>query len=616
MKPLNPARLAFTAGGTPYSPSFDDVYHSADGGSEQARHVFLAGNELPARWQGRGDFVILEIGFGFGLNFLTTWQVWREAPGGRLHYVAIEKHPFLHADLAALHARYPSLASLAGRLQAQWPLPLPGLHRLDFGEVVLTLAFGAAEELLPQLELAADAFYLDGFAPEKNPEPWSAAVCQQLARLAAPEARLATWTVAGSVRAQLSAAGFLLSRRPGFGRKREMLTGIMPSAANCRSHKVKAQLDERAPSRRRIAVIGAGIAGASIAHALARRGHEVTVVEAAARAASGASGNHAGVFRPLPSANDGRQSRLLRAGFLLGHRTIPSLPGARYAWCGALHIARDERHEKMQRATAAGLPEDYCRFVEREEAMRRTGWPVERGGWWFPLAGWLNPPSICRALLYGVALRVNLRIERLVRQGHRWQLIAATGQSALEADEVVLANGIDAPRLAAHCGLPLPRLPIRPGRGLVSHLPGDAIAGCQIVATRSGYVTPAVDGIRCAGATLAIDDGDTAPRLVDHQENLLRLEAILPGAGAALDPARLDGRVSFRPLSPDKLPLVGPVSASDGLWLIGGFGARGLVYAPICAELLASQIDGEPLPLETDLALALTPARFSPPRRP
>jgi len=342
---------------------------------------------------------------------------------------------------------------------------------------------------------------------------------------------------------------------------------------------------------RKIAVIGAGIAGASVAHALAARGHAVTVFEAANAPAQGASGNHAGVFRPLPSADDNRLSRLLYAGFLLGRQGFTALPGVKLGWTGALHLARDAQHEDTQRRIATGLSAGFCRFVERDEATQLAGWPVETGGWWFPQAGWINPPSLVRALLEGIEVRYGQRGDDL---------------AAIEADDIVLANGYETPAL-----VPGFKLPIRPGRGLVSLIPEAATPPFGIVATRTGYVTPAVDGLRCAGATTQVGDTDPAPRLDDHIENLQRLNGILPGFGKTLDPARLAGRVSLRPMSPDRLPIVGPLSASEGLWIINGFGARGLVFASICAELLACQISGEPLPLEADLVAAVSPQRFA-----
>jgi tRNA 5-methylaminomethyl-2-thiouridine biosynthesis bifunctional protein len=223
---LQPAVLSY-ADGIPYAEAYGDVYHSADGGLEQARHVFLAGNGLPERWRDRTRFTIVETGFGLGLNFLATWQAWRGDPqrSGGLHYVAIEKHPFSAPDLAQLHALWPDLEVLSASLRDAWPVLVPGFHRinLDEGRVVLTLAFGDVADCLPQIDAAADAFYLDGFAPSKNPEMWSPQVLARLNRIAAPGATAATYTVSAAVRHALTQGGFLCEKRPGFGCKRDML---------------------------------------------------------------------------------------------------------------------------------------------------------------------------------------------------------------------------------------------------------------------------------------------------------------------------------------------------------------------------------------------------------
>lgn len=226
---LNPARLTLAADGTPFSPDYDDVYHSAAGAHAQAKHVFLAGNGLPDRWAVCAQFVIVETGFGLGLNFLATWLAWRDDPQRcrTLHFISLEKHPVAAADLARVHAAWPELATLADELGRSWPALEEGSHELEFdgGRVRLTLHFGDATTLLPKLSAAADAFYLDGFSPAKNPELWSPALCGALARLAVSGATLATWSVAGSVRRALAAAGFAVSRRPGFAGKRQMLVG-------------------------------------------------------------------------------------------------------------------------------------------------------------------------------------------------------------------------------------------------------------------------------------------------------------------------------------------------------------------------------------------------------
>ncbi|MBL8485820.1 MAG: bifunctional tRNA (5-methylaminomethyl-2-thiouridine)(34)-methyltransferase MnmD/FAD-dependent 5-carboxymethylaminomethyl-2-thiouridine(34) oxidoreductase MnmC [Rhodocyclaceae bacterium] len=604
-----PATPALDADGTPWSPAYGDVYHSAAGAMDQARHVFLAGNDLPGRWRHRRRFVIFETGFGIGVNFLAAWRAWREDPAAcrELHFVSVEKHPFRRDDLADLLARWPGFAPLATELLAAWPPLQPGIHRLHLagGRVHLTLGFGDAADLLPRLDSGADAVFLDGFAPDRNPDLWSEAVCHGLARQCAPGATLATWSVAGSVREHLRRAGFEVGKRPGFAGKREMLVGHLAKTMPPRiSHPDAAT------------VVGGGIAGCAISERLAARGIPVVLCEASPGPADGASGNLAGVFRPLPDLDDSRLARTLRACFLYGARRLDDLPGLRAGRTGVVHLGRDARHLAMQRRVAEAQGEDgYLRFVEGDEAAGLIGWPVDGGGWHFPGGAWINPPSACRALLAKAREQVITRFSQPVSEIFEteagWCLKGPDGVPFHETPHLVLANGVGVPALA-----PAAHLPIRIGRGLVSHLADDFAPGRaglpRLVVTRSGYVTPPLDGIRCAGATLAADDPDPLPRLDDHRENLLRLEAILPGFAAGTAPGALAGRVGFRPMSPDRLPLAG--NLAPGLWVLGGFGARGLVWSQLCAELLASRMTGDPLPLEADLVAALDPDRFD--RRP
>jgi tRNA 5-methylaminomethyl-2-thiouridine biosynthesis bifunctional protein len=619
-----PATLALSAEGVPFSERFGDVYHSHDGGLGQARHVFLAGNGLPQRWQGRERFVILETGFGLGLNFLATWDAWRRDParGERLHFISFELHPFSADDLRAAHQRWPELAGLSEALLRQWPTLTPGMHRLwlDDDRVALTLYFGDAVQGLGRLDAHADAFYLDGFSPARNPELWSERVCHQLAALAAPEATLATWSVSGQVRRHLAYAHFELDKAPGYGGKREMLRGRFAGRASAPAL--------AAGRARRAVVLGAGMAGTSIAHRLARLGWAVDVLEAGPGPATGASGNLAGVLRPLPSLDDNRLARLTRAGALAGRRHLSALAErgqpARWGATGVLHLARDPAHEARQREVVArhAPPADFLQFVDAAEAARIAGWPVAAGGWWFPAGAWVNPPSLCRANLAhpGITTRFGCTVESLVRQGDAWQLLSADGVVQAEAPVVILANGVGI-RHIAQAGT----LPVRSARGQVSHLPARAGDAPKVVVCRLGYVTPDIDGLRCAGATFLVDDDETALRPADHADNLAKLDFILPGFSGTVPDTGGAGRVGFRPASPDRLPMVGAIAlpgdyAPDtaladvarhpGLYALSGFGARGLVWSAAVADQLASQLNGDPLPLERDLREGIDPARF------
>jgi tRNA 5-methylaminomethyl-2-thiouridine biosynthesis bifunctional protein len=626
--PIIPAPLEFAADGTPCSTAYGDVYHSAAGGPGQARHVFLAGNDLPARWQGRDNFVILETGFGLGLNLLATWAAWRADPQrcARLHFISCELHPFRREDLTSLHAaltaQIPEFAPLAAELQARWPVLTPGLHRihLDGGRVTLSLFLGDAADGLANLKVSADAFYLDGFSPAKNPELWSARIFHLLARLAAPGATLATWSVAGDVREGLRRAGFDCDKAPGFGGKRQMLRGIYRGPGK----------PVTAPTRRQALVLGAGAAGTSVAERLAARGGEVDVIDAADRPGAGASGNHAGVLRPLPSLDDNRLGRLTRAGTLYALQHLARLGElghpVHHGTCGVLHIARDDVQEDKQRAVVERHqpPAEHLRYVDREEASHIAGWPLANGGWWFPASGWVQPPSLCRANLAARAEHIRSHfgrnVARLEREGEDWLALDAEGAIIARAPQVILANGVGIralPQAAA--------LPVISARGQVSLLQAADGSPPHVVVCRQGYVSPAVDGLRCAGASFGVGDDDPALRRADHVQNLYKLEGILPGYTKGVDIATLDGRVGFRPASPDRLPMVGalPVPTRleapcqlaqiphhEGLWAISGFGSRGLVFAALMGETLACMLNGEPLPIEQDLCEAIDPARF------
>ena len=624
----SPARLAFAEDGPAVSEAFGDVYHSTDGGPGQARHVFLAGNGLPQRWRDRERFVILETGFGTGLNFLATWAAWQDDPQhcGRLHYLAVEKHPFRADDLARIQESWPQFQALSLALRQAWPLLTPGFHRLEFagGRVVLTLLLGEADAMLRRCGATVDAFYLDGFGPKQNPAMWSHELLRRLARLAAPGATLATWCVAGAVREAAALAGFATEKRPGFGRKRQMLVGHITRTHFFRPTGSAASAS--APSLRRAVALGAGLAGCAISERLAMRGWQIKLVERHAAPAQEASGNLAGIVRPLLSPDDNLASRLNRACFLHARRAWTALEATgqqpRRGLDGVLQIARTLEQEAQMRTLldAGHYPADYVRFLDRSAASDQFGCATAFGGWLFPGGGWANPPSLCRAWIAAsgghcewLGGRGAARFERI---GSDWQLFTSDGQPIAAAPVLILAGG------AAMAGR-FPELRIEPVRGQVSHIPQGRLPDFRLAACCDGYLTPAVDGIHCLGASYAYDTG-VELRESEHAGNLLRLQRILPGS--VLDPARLAGRVGFRAATPDRLPLVGALPDTEatlprdlrlkdlprqpGLYGLLGLGSRGLVWAALAAEALASQIAGDPAPLETDLIDAIDPARF------
>jgi tRNA 5-methylaminomethyl-2-thiouridine biosynthesis bifunctional protein len=659
--PIVPAEVDFGDPASPFSPAFGDRYHASYGAFEQAAHVFLAGNGLPARWQGRDAFTILETGFGLGNNFLATWAAWRADPArsARLRFVSVEKHPLRSGDLARALAGSAE-PGLAAQLCAAWPPLTPDQHLLAFedGRVELLLVLGEAADRLRELVASVDAFYLDGFAPARNPQMWSPEVFKALSRLAAPGASAATWSAARAVRDGLQQAGFAWQADDGIGGKR---------------HITRASFAPRAPQRRpaartggagarRVAIIGGGLAGAACADALARAGLQCTVFDRHAQPAGAASGNAAGLFHGVFHADDGMHARAHRAAALAAAPVYRRAIAAGVAGaCDGLVRLVPEHVDPGPLADAlarSGLPSEYVRAWSAGQVQAAGG--PGCAAWFYPDGGWIAPAELVRWWLAnaGVDWHGNAGVARLERDAGGWRLFDVDGAALAEVDAVVFANAGDAvarwSRATDADGRALAAgadwiAPLASTRGQVSvlaaatpHLrrPPRPIAG-------SGYVITLADGGVLCGATTDADDPDADVRLSDHAHNLrqlaaitgARLEAPAPEwvatadddehlAAALVARGQLHGRVGWRATAADRLPLVGalPAAPADGdpalpdqprhwprvpgLFVAAGFGSRGLTWAPLAARLLASWITDAPYPVPADIVDALDPARF------
>ncbi len=519
----------------------------------------------------------------------------------RLHFVSIEKHPFGRGDLKRALEPWTELAPLARALAENFPPPIAGFHRIHFdgGQVILTLLLGEANALLPQLQARIDAFFLDGFAPARNPEIWSPEIVRELARLAAPGATLATWTVAGGVRSALADAGFTVEKREGFARKREMLVGRWREPAA-----------QPVAKSRSAFVVGSGLAGTLCAERLASRGWEVALVDQREQRSQGA----VGLLRPIANLRDAINARVSRSAFLyaLQHFRALQVEGYHLVWdrCGALQLAADDDEAERFKAIAAGqgYPPALLESVDRAHASELAGRDVLRGGWWFASGAWVSLPSLAIASLARAGTRVTKRlgrrVERLVREGESWRALDAQGATIAEAGIAILANAADAKRLA-----PEARLSLSMVRGQVTYLPADPSRQLDRIVSGNGYVAPLPEGGHCIGATYQHDDADEAVRAEDHRRNLERAEALLPGFAANAHPMSLSGWTGFRATVPDRLPIFG-ACAAPGLYAATGLGSRGLLWAPLGAELIACALEGEPDPLPRDYAGAISPRRF------
>ena len=647
MNPITHAQLDWDDQGRPHSRIFDDVYFSDKSGLEETRYVFLEQNRLRERFAALpagGRLVIGETGFGTGLNFLCAWQLFEQhaVAGARLHFVSVEKYPLSHADLQRALLLWPELQPFAEQLLAQYIAIHPGFQRLvlDNGRVTLTLLIGDALEQLPQLDAQIDAWFLDGFAPAKNPDMWTAELFAELARLAAPGSTISTFTSTGWVRRLINAAGFKMKRTPGIGHKWEILRGEflgwptdtpVPAAAKpwfARPPAIKGD--------RHALVIGAGLAGCATAASLAARGWQVSLLERHDGVAREASGNPQGVLYLKLSAHGTALSRLIVAGFGYTRRVLEHLHrGVDWDGCGVLQLAFDAKEAQRQAQLAAAFAPDLLHLLDRDQAQARAGIALAHGGLFFPEGGWVHPPALCewQAHQPGVTVLTHHDVLDLRHVDGQWQ--AWDGEHLLASTSVaVLAGAAEVQRFA---DLPLKRI-----RGQITRLP--QTADSQALATvvcAEGYVAPPRLGEHTLGASFDFKSDDLTPTAAEHAENLELLmgisEDLAQRLGAdTLEPATLEGRAAFRCTSPDYLPIVGPLADRqafdqayaalrkdarqvpgtacpwlDGLYVNSGHGSRGLITAPLSAELLAAWLDNEPLPVPRAVADACHPNRFA-----
>ena len=621
--------LVFDESGAPVSTLYGDVFRSRAGAWTEAHAVFVDGCLLRERWSGiagahRGtSFTILELGFGLGINFLATLQAWREHRGAMagLHYVAIEAHPVSAADLRHALGALGAPAADASALVAQWPDPLPGLHRLEFdaGAVALTLCLGDAAALLPKLSLAADAFFLDGFAPPRNPRMWDPALIRSLARLARPGATLATWSSAGAVRDALRAAGFDVERIAGHGGKRHRLRARY--APRWRSFAPPAAPPVW-PARSAL-VVGAGLAGAATAAGFARRGWRVTVIEAATPARGGSAQPLCADHLHL-SPDDNLLARLTRAA--LAWRAREPAIGAR-APLGKLMVDADDAEAARRHAMLARLctPASFARQLARDEASEVAGLALPRGGLWLPRCDALDPAALVHAWLDtpGVELLAGTPVAAMTAGDDGWTARDASGRPIAAAAIAILANAGDAMRLAGMRSLALRRV-----RGQSTLLAGERVGALRAVLGGDAYAAPLGERI-LVGASF--DDGDALEPSRDVDlGNLRRLARMIGGDPHAwLDGSR-SGPVGFRWAAVDRMPAIGgiadeaaalrdadallrnarlPLPRARGLFGAFAFGSRGLLWATLAAHLLPALAEGEPLPLESDLLRAIDPGR-------
>ncbi len=615
-------QIEWTESGAPRARDFQDVYFSDAGGLAESEAVFLNGTGLPGAWRDRERFAICELGFGSALNVLAAWRAWKlmDSRHAVLHISSIEALPLAKADAARALAQFPEVADLAAALLERWPVRAYAPQRLWFEQdrFALTLFTGDAEAVLAGMSGCFDAWFLDGFAPSRNAAMWTPAVFRHMARLSAPGARAASFSVAGDVRRGLEAAGFAVEKKPGYGAKRERLEArflgqpaTAPEGVGQRSI-----YPYVATYPKRVAIVGAGIAGAACAQALVRRGVETIVLDAARSLGAGASGNPAGLVMPRFDRSGGALSEFFLAAYLHAIATYRTMGEAVFAPCGV--------EQRVGPEGAAALAD----LLNDPPLPRDWLTPLPDGAALHLGAGLVRPIQAIERMLTGAQIQFEAQVQSLERSGEGWVLRARDGRAMLTADAVVLACGAALTRFE-----PASFIPIELSRGQIEWGAGPAL---QRALVRGSYVAPFEGGV-LFGATFdkAAADEDTPHDDDARARNVAALGELAPDLATAIDPAQLTSRASLRATTPDRAPVAGllpdapawlaqyqaiahgrqlktqaPPPAHPGVYVTGGLGARGLTLAPLLGERVAAEMCGEPAPLSKFALDAIHPARF------
>ena len=593
--PQLPPEDAFIFGRTLRSKRYGDVYFSEENGLAETRHVFIHGTGLRERLAEREHLLIAETGFGTGLNFLAVVaEVFLLNSKTKIDFVSVEGSPLSKDKVAATLRAFPELRHFYAQLLQQWPRRWLGVHHMSFlsGQISLHLHYGQAEHVLPTLDFSADIWFLDGFSPSKNPDMWSDKIIKQIARLSAFNSRLATFTVAASVRSSLAHAGFACKKAAGFGRKRHMLTasyerGIPP-------REISRPLT--------VLVIGGGIAGCAVAGGLKALGIEVIILDAAAQPGAGASGNPAGIVVPFLTVGDMVGSRLSIScladtrAFLEEHNLIVSN--------GIISLDYDKRKSLRQKKIAEqGFPSDLAIYKNADELSARCGLYVKAGGLLFETGAVIKPKQLSEYLAEGVERVYGAQFNAISGEAGAWIVRCDDGRT-FKADHVVLCTGADLPQLLKTVGYELGVCQITSGQ--LSILPKKTeLAALQIALNYSGYTTPLIEGRQYLGAGFD-PTVDTAVSQKGHLHNLELMPVEL--RQIAGQPYEWQGRTSRRLAYPDRLPLAGKIA--PGLSVVSALGSRGLTLARLVGKSVAHEIAGRPSILPYQITKALHPKRF------
>lgn len=597
----------------PVSKQFGDVYFSKGNGLLETRHVFLNGNDLAERLanlQNFEYFSVGETGFGTGLNILALWQLWQQVrPNNQshLHAISVEKFPLNKTDLTRALQAWPELQPFAEQLIKQYPLAIAGCHRLNFPEAnfSLDLWLGDVHDIFPHMEKThqVNAWFLDGFAPSCNPDMWEENVLKHIIRLSDIGTTFASFSVAGVLKRGLKQQGIQITRPRGFGHKREMLKAIWLAAESINdlqdieSTQKKSPVNSKAQNKqRRIAVIGAGIAGLSCAWAFAQRGHQVVIYDKLAPL-SGGSGNPLALLNPKLCPLDQTAEHLMTLAWQYALSYYQNFKAFRPLQINQLVLKNTDE--------SLNLAQQYPNHILTAETKDQSQLETEYSSLKLLKAGAVYPHQLCDQILQHPLIQYQHAEITQITQTDRVNLFTEKRLLAVYDHAIVCAA-----RQSTSLFENYPVLkPIRGQVSWLNHTPQSL--HLDQAYSYGGYCMQLNTDQLIIGASFYPNREDEEVLLEDHVHNYELIHNVFPKyAKSLVSIENWQGRASIRAQSQDYFPLLGALNEDEQIYSLAGLGSKGFLFAPLCSEILAALILSEACPISSNLLKKINIRRF------
>ncbi|MDH5718672.1 MAG: bifunctional tRNA (5-methylaminomethyl-2-thiouridine)(34)-methyltransferase MnmD/FAD-dependent 5-carboxymethylaminomethyl-2-thiouridine(34) oxidoreductase MnmC [Spirochaetia bacterium] len=628
--------------GAIYSKKYKDIYFSKEGAIEESEYVFLQNNNLHEKLAEPSLFTIGELGFGFGVNFLCAYKLFRKKAHNktRLYYVSCEKYPVNKTTLIKVLSGFSAIKEEAEELIEKYPPLISNYYLIPFfeGRVNLILMIGDALETFSSFGGEVNAWFFDGFSPAKNSSMWSKELFSIIAQKSAPNAAFSTYTSAGFVKRALEETGFAVYKKEGFGKKRDMLHGYLKKNTKDSSLlKPWFILPKTNTELKKAIIIGAGIAGAAAAFSLIKRGFNVQIIEKEFTGSMKASSNPTGIIKPILNIGQTAMSKISLTGFHYTKSFLKTFQLNKYAdFSGILQLAYDNKNKNRLREVLENslTDNDFARWVNSKEASKIAGIPIEYEGLYLPSTGRGSMFAVTNHLLSnnGITFINNTeaaQIKQIEKNNTNvWQVYDSSKKLIAEAPVLIIASAYDTLKFDQTSWLPLSQV-----RGQTCEvLSSTESQKLKIPLISSGFISPCVNGHHISASTFSRKN--MKPEL--NKEDYKKLISMAKQNISSVKPAKnINGWAGFRTASSDFIPLAGCIPdknkfyenyydlhlgrTSDsyplgdyfsGLFVSTGHGSHGFIYAMLSAEVIASIICGEPLPLANIHINVLNPARF------